>query len=339
MTILTAASRALFKRAPTTSQLVAAHTRAAFATQSVHVHRCHQSIIVAATNCSYAYTNISSPIHTRALSTTPSPPTDNVNKPPDSLTPEAGLAAQDAMRLFIEHGIGKRALQEIAADGLKEDSGSTFIDRWQRMIHTYLQTQCGVIQLLGYSPDERGIGMYTQHLSQALQNAHPEMQEKLRVVSRDTYRMVLGGAFDVPLLEEQELKGEMSIVDARNMMHKVSLRMQDAEVLEKVAKACSVSVAMNDSPEAQQIDMARKHTVVQQIMVGDVYLGSNNNNGTSLVEECGFGKGEKGYVRMQSALAEHQSDPLITQYVGSAMIQLLKSAGIDVEAMQRQYQG
>lgn len=142
--------------------------------------------------------------------------------------------------------------------------------------------------------------------------------------------MVLEKAFDLPLLEEQSLKGELSIVDARNIMHKVSMKMQDPEVLEKVARACSVSVAMNDSLEAKQLDMGRKHTVVQEVMVSDVYMSGN----PSIVKESGFGDGEDGYVRMQCAMAEHQGDPLITQYVGTAMIRLLQSAGIDTEAMQ-----
>lgn len=235
------------------------------------------------------------------------------------------------MKLFIEHGLGKQKLQLIAA----EKDKLTLVERWQKMVATYIETQCHVIALLGYKPDEQGITLYTQQLSAALQLSPPEVQEELRVSGRDTYRMVLGAAFDIPtLLEDQKAKGEMTVVDARNVMHKVSLRMQEPDVLEKVAKKCSVSVAMNDSAEAQQIDLARKHTVVQEVMVSDVYL--SKNGGVSLVEECGFGEGEEGYVRLQCALAEHQGDPLITQYVGSAMMKLLQSAGIDLAGMQRQ---
>ena len=207
------------------------------------------------------------------------------------------------------------------------------------MIHTYLETQCHVISLLGYKPDENGIALYTQHLSESLKSSEPEVQEKLRVAGRDTYRMVLSGAFDIPnLIEEQEKNGEMSVVDARNIMHKVSLRMQDPEVLEKVAKRCASTMqAMNDSVEAQQIEVAAKHTVVQQIMVTDVYL-KEDKDGVSLVKECGFGDGEEGYVKMQGVLAEHQGDPLINQYVGSAMMKLLQSAGIDMGELQKQAQ-
>lgn len=58
-------------------------------------------------------------INSRSFSTPP--PTNNNNTaanipPPTSLTAEAGLKAQDAMRLFIEHGIGKRALDGIAQE-------------------------------------------------------------------------------------------------------------------------------------------------------------------------------------------------------------------------------
>jgi hypothetical protein len=262
------------------------------------------------------------------------PPTPGAAEPPSSLTAEAGLGAQDAMKFFVQHGLGRKKLASIATDA----TSSPLVERWQRMISTYLEAQCHVIALLGYRPDEVGISMYTQHMQKAMAMSPPEDQERLRVAMRDTYRLVLAGAFDVPtLLEDQRSRGELSVVDARNIMHKVSLRMLEPDVLERVRERCSVSVAMNDSAEAQQIELARKHTVVQEVMVSDVYL-SKRDGAPSLVEECGFGKGEAGYVRMQCALAEHQNDPLITQYVGSAIVRLLQSAGIDMEALQKQAQ-
>lgn len=265
---------------------------------------------------------------------TPQTNTTFTPQSPTSLSPDAGLAAQDAMKLFIQHGIGKQKLSQIAADM----TNKPLVDRWQAMIQTYLETQCHVISLLGYTPNEHGIALYTQHLSSALASSSPEIQETLRVAGRDTYRMVLSGAFDIPDLLGSEQSDELSIVDARNIMHKVSLRMQGADVLEKVAKQCSTSVAMNDSPEAKQIDLAHKHTVVQQIMVTDVYLKVDEISGKSLVEECGFREGEEGYIRMQSVLAEHQGDPLINQYVGAAMMKLLQCAGIDMGELQKQAQ-
>ena len=215
------------------------------------------------------------------------------------------------------------------------------------MVATYIETQCHVITLLGYTPDERGIGLYTQHLQQALSSSSPEVQELLRVAGRDTYRMVLGYAFGLPSLmeEDDEQREELTVVEARNIMHKVSLRMQSPEVLEKVSKICSSSIVQvveeEGSPEAQQqqqqqqLDMARKHTVIQQVMVDDVYLAGGSN---SLVSEFGFGEGEEGYVKLQFQLAEHQGDPLISQYVGAAMMKLMEAAGIDLGAFQQQQQ-
>ena len=42
---------------------------------------------------------------------------------------------------------------------------------------------------------------------------------------------------------------------------------------------------------------------------------------------------------MRSVLAEHQGDPLINQYVGSAMVKLLHSAGIDMGELKEAAQG
>ncbi len=55
-------------------------------------------------------------------------------------------------------------------------------------------------------------------------------------------------------------------------MHKVLLRMLKLDVLEKVQERCSLSVAMNDSMEVQQMELEHKQTVVQEVMVTDVYL-------------------------------------------------------------------
>lgn len=77
--------------------------------------------------------------------------------------------------------------------------------------------------------------------------------------------------------------------------------------------------------------MAQKHHAVQEVLVNGVYLGGE----PSLVEELGFGSGKDGYVMMQMTMADHQSDPLVTQYVGSAMMQILQVAGLDMAAMQQ----
>jgi hypothetical protein len=70
----------------------------------------------------------------------------------------------------------------------------------------------------------------------------PSEQEGVRLAGRDTYRLVLSSAFatTVPDLtnEHANMKiggcgGELSIVDARNIMHKVSLRMLETEIGEE----------------------------------------------------------------------------------------------------------
>jgi len=54
-----------------------------------------------------------------------------------------------------------------------------------------------------------------------------------------------------------------------------------------------------------------------------------------LLEECGLGEGEGWFVRMQSAMAEHQGDQLISQYMRMVIMRLLQSKGIDLEVLQR----
>mmetsp|Transcript_24257 Transcript_24257/g.52323 ORF Transcript_24257/g.52323 Transcript_24257/m.52323 type:complete len:112 (-) Transcript_24257:30-365(-) len=91
------------------------------------------------------------------------------------------------------------------------------------------------------------------------------------------------------------------------MMHKISLQMQDPGVMKKVAKRCSVSVAMNDSFEAQQIELTRKHITVQEMMVNDVYL-SEKYGAVSIYEAS-------------------ERSAVISQYVGVVMMRFLQSEG------------
>ena len=92
--------------------------------------------------------------------------------------------------------------------------------------------------------------------------------------------------------------------------------------------------AHNTETDAQ-VDVTRRHQIVQEVLVNTVYLGGS----PSLVEECGFGPGEAGYVKLQCVMSEHQADPLIAQYVGSATMKLLEAAGIDLATMQRAMTG
>lgn len=84
--------------------------------------------------------------------------------------------------------------------------------------------------------------------------------------------------------------------------------MQSEGILQIVAKKCA-SLPKVEGP----LDEAQRHHIVQQVMVNDVYLGGD----PPFIEDFGFGKGEKGYVRMQMSMADHQNDPLVAQYIGS----------------------
>ena len=98
------------------------------------------------------------------------------------------------------------------------------------------------------------------------------------------------------------------------------------KILENVSK----QAALLKETENPEMDRALRHQIVQETLVNDVYL----HGSPSLTEELGFGAGEKGYVLFQYAIAEHQSDPLVAQYIGSAMTTLVKSAGITMPMME-----
>jgi len=185
-------------------------------------------------------------------------------------------------------------------------------------MEAFLGTQVHVLAGLGYEATERGIALYNQHLAELMRTAPPDEQEVLRRAGRDSWRRTLCLAFGLEDTPEEE---EVSIVDARNIMHKVSQRMHEPNVLAKITKLVE---------DEKSDDITKRHTAVQQVLVEDVYLGREHTSSSSLVEECGFGPGEVGYVRMQCAMAEHQNDPLVAQYVGSAMQKVLQAAGIDL---------
>ena len=248
------------------------------------------------------------------------------SKPPDELTPEMTTGVQDATDMYMRYGIGQRALEEIAKSAGKE--GPSLIERWQKMMEAFLGTQVHVLAGLGYAPNEEGMALYNQQLAMLMQTLDPQTQEKVRVQGRDTWRLVLSTAFNVPL-EEIESK-EMSIVDARNAMHKVSLRMLDQTFLDIVKKKCdAVEAPREDGMTPAEMQM--RHSIVQEAMISHVYLGGE----PTLVSELGFGEGERGYVFLQLVMSEHQSDPLVAQYVSSGMMQVLNAAGLDPATLQK----
>lgn len=162
------------------------------------------------------------------------------------------------------------------------------------------------------------MGLYNHQLGTWLQGSDPDTQERMRTMGRDIWREVLCATFGV---KEGELK-ELDIVEARNMMFKVAEKMQDDATLKLIAKKCMAIEPDTD----EQLKIAAKHSAVQDVLVNHVYLGGE----PSIVSEFGFGEGEQGYVYLQCAMADHQSDPLVAQYVGSAMMKIMSAAGLDM---------
>lgn len=80
------------------------------------------------------------------------------------------------------------------------------------------------------------------------------------------------------------------------------------------------------------MELALRHQVLQEVIVNTVYLGGN----PSLVEESGFGTGPVAYAKVQCAMSDYEGDPLIAQYVGTAMMKLWEAAGLDINSIQGQ---
>lgn len=202
--------------------------------------------------------------------------------PPMEINQEMAESIQDTTLFYLRHGISNQRLV-----ALSQDQESPLVDKWQRMMEIYLSTQVFVISGLGFSGDETGLQLYTQVLSHYMQGCNDEIKETYRKVGTETWRELLCTAFTMDL---EEIKS-IPIVDARNIMHKVSSKMQEPNILMKVQKECA---KVPSTPEIE-MEMAHKHQVLQNIILNDVYMGGS----PTIPEESGFGTGEKGYAHMQ----------------------------------------
>ena len=104
------------------------------------------------------------------------------------------------------------------------------------MMEIYLGAQLHVIAALGYETNEQGIMMYTQQLAHFVAGCDVETQDEFRAMGRDTWRHMLATTFS---LDVSDLQEEMSIVDARNTVHKVASRLMEPSILELVAQRCA----------------------------------------------------------------------------------------------------
>ena len=155
--------------------------------------------------------------------------------PPKELNMEMAEGIQDANKLILKYGVGKQRLKILA-----DDESMPLTLKWQRMMEIYLGAQLHVIAALGYDTNEQGIMMFTQQLAEFVGKSDPDTQEKFRKLGKDTWRGMLASAFDLDDALLEEKCGEtMSIVDARNTVHKVASKLMEPEILESVAKRCA----------------------------------------------------------------------------------------------------
>lgn len=232
-------------------------------------------------------------------------------KSPSVLSSDICEGILSTTQFYIRFGISHQRLQ-----ALSTEPGLHLSVKWQKMMEIYLQTQAHVIAGLGYQANEEGLTLYAHQLGQLLQKLDPTLRQLFTDLRRDTWRQVVATTFqinmkDIPVLE---------IGDARSIMHKISTKMQDPDILlviqNKTAKIQN---------EEKQFEMAEKHTVMQNALVDLVYLGGS----PSLVELAGFGSGETGYAKLQCCMTDHEGDPVLSEYSAAAMLKILDAAGID----------
>jgi hypothetical protein len=160
------------------------------------------------------------------------PQTQFKAEPPKDLNNEMAEGIQKANLLILKHGVGNQRLKLLA-----QDENMPLVLKWQRMMEIYLGAQLHIVAALGYETNEQGIMQYTQQLALFISKCEPDTQEKFRKLGRETWRGMLATAFDLDdALLEEKCGEEMSIVDARNTVHKVASRLMEPEILESVAK-------------------------------------------------------------------------------------------------------
>jgi hypothetical protein len=159
-------------------------------------------------------------------------------KPPSELNLEMAQSIQTANQLILKYGVGKQRLELLAQTSKSSDAGMPLTLKWQRMMEIYLGAQLHIVASLGYETNEQGIMQYTQQLGRFVASCSPEVQEDFRKRGRDTWREMLLLAFGLDKEEvlKQHGEDEMTIVDARNLVHKVASRLIEPEILEAVAK-------------------------------------------------------------------------------------------------------
>ena len=236
-------------------------------------------------------------------------------KSPDFLTTDVAEGIVETTKFYCLHGVSKQRFRALAKEDL------SIQQRWAKMMEIYLQTQAHVIAGLGYAPNEGGLEVYAMHLQACLSKTDTTMRELFMDIRRETWHDIVATTFD---LDSSEIPS-LSIVDARNIMHKATSKMIEPDTLLAIQRRTA-----KISNENKEIEMAERHVALQDVLIEKVYMDG-------LLEEEGFGTGEKAYAKMQCALTDHEGDPLITQYSSSAMVKILEAAGIDFNELMSKF--
>ncbi len=193
-------------------------------------HHCLQSSALARrpviTNSSYYY-------NFRSFSSNDSQTTFRA-QPPKELNVDMARGIQAANQLILRHGVGQQRLQL-----LSQQSDLPLVRKWQNMMEIYLGAQLHILAALGFDANEQGIMTYTQKLSHFVGGCDPTTQEEFRTMGRETWRNMLATAFGLDETTILTSGQEMSIVDARNTVHKVASKLMEPRILELVAEGCA----------------------------------------------------------------------------------------------------
>jgi hypothetical protein len=235
---------------------------------------------------------------------------------PESLTSEIAEGILDLTQFYCRFGVTSQQLRHLAAI-----PDISVIDRWQQMLEIYVTTQMHVVAGLGYESNAEGLNEYARQFLEVVQKMDETMKQLLFEIRRDTWRGVVGTVFhidpkDIPVL---------TIEEARELMHKVSNKMVDPDMLLSIQNR--TANVRHDNPD---IELQMKHQVLQKILVEDVYIGGS----PSLIEQAGFGTGGIGYAKVQCALSDHENDPIMANYASTAMVKILSAAGIDIDKIE-----
>lgn len=275
---------------------------------------------------------------------------------PEKLTADMAQGISDVTHFYIRHGLAQRRLQALAQEHSSTPNEGSVLQQWQSMIEIYLATQLHVLAGMGYASNEgtgisaanlqeHGLTKYAHDLASLLAETDEATRDAIVATRRESWRELVATAFgfdaekDIPTL---------NVMEARELMHAVSSRMVEPDLLlmiqSQTAKVSGKFLSSNialmsrvksdlflESDSDPEVELQKKHHILQEVIVNQVYLGvgEDGKKVKSITEQFGFGTGPEAYAKLQCAMSDHEGDPLIGQYAGSAMAKLFAAAGLD----------